>query len=273
MGIVNLTPDSFSDGGEREHPAAVWEHIAPWIDHGIPWIDLGAESTRPQARPVDPATEWQRLEPTLELLATKNLGCSALSIDSRYPSTQLRALDCPGVQMINCVAGSDHIHNPEHLSALLAKRPDLHYVAMHMHGEPATMQVQPLEPEAALNQVSQFFAKAHATLRQLGVATERIWLDPGIGFGKNRAACQQLLVAAPNFYRQYQLCYGLSRKSFLVRERTAFSRDELDALSRAVTWQLIRSLEGQDVKASKGAAAPQGRALMIRTHVPLALAL
>lgn len=259
MGIVNLTPDSFSDGGERKHPAAVWDHIAPWIDHGIPWIDLGAESTRPGASPVDPATEWQRLEPTLELLSTKNLGRSALSIDSRHPSTQLRALDYPGVQMINCVAGPDHIHNPAHLNALLHKRPGLHYVAMHIHGEPATMQAQPLGPEAALAHVTDFFSKAYTALKEVGFASSRIWLDPGIGFGKTRTACQALLTAAPSFASQYQLCYGLSRKSFLVRDRSVFSRQELDALSLAAARQL-----------SRATSAARSR-LMIRTHVPLTL--
>lgn len=255
MGIVNLTPDSFSDGGQLSSPDQVWKHIQPWIDAGIHWIDLGAESTRPGAHPVTQAQEWQRLEPLLEFLHHKNIQ-TAISIDSRHPSTQLQALDIHAVQMINCVDGSQSM-NQNHLRALRAKRPSLHYMAMHMHGEPTTMQHHPLNAITSISVVTKFFKQATQSLKESGFDHQHIWLDPGIGFGKTRQACWQLIKMADQFRHHYPLCYGISRKSFLVHQRQNWTTQELDELSFAVTKQLTSTDSSSQ------------NPLIIRTHHPL----
>ena len=259
MGIVNTTPDSFSDGGEFIHPQSVWHHIAPWINHNIPWIDLGAESTRPRATPLTPQQEWQRLEPILDFLSSKDLRTSLLSVDSRHPATQLRALEYPAVHMINCVDGQQCIHNRTQVAQLRTSRRKLHYVAMHMHGWPDTMQDNPLDAPATITKVDQFFKLAYQSLQELGYHEDTIWLDPGIGFGKTREACWQLIKSATDFRVNYQLCYGMSRKSFLVNRHHTFRRTELDLLSHELTRQLITS------------SPPAAKPLMIRTHDPMGL--
>lgn len=258
MGIVNLTPDSFSDGGRLGSPEDVWSLVAPWVEAGVRWLDLGAESTRPGATAVSASHEWRRLAPTLEYLSARDLGDARISIDSRHPTTQIQAADYPMVAMINCVDGVGHIQKISHLRDLLAKKSDLHYVAMHMHGTPITMQQAPLG-ERCLPEVTDFFRKAHKALRDVGFREDRIWLDPGIGFGKTKEACWQLIGHAPQFGHHYPLCYGFSRKSFLVKDRSAYKESELDALTLSVAKKLLAS----------HAALPHP--LMIRTHNPLVL--
>ena len=258
MAIANLTPNSFSDGGRLASPEDVWSLVAPWVEAGVRWLDLGAESARPGATPVAASDEWERLAPTLEYLSTRDLGSARISIDSRHPTTQSRAVDYPMVAMINCVDGVGHIQKTSHLRDLLAKNSDLHYVAMHMHGTPSTMQQDPLG-EQCLPEVSSFFNRAHKVLRDVGFSEDHIWLDPGIGFGKTKEACWQLVGYASQFGHHYPLCYGFSRKSFLVKDRSAYKESELDALTLSVAKKLLVS----------HASLPHP--LMIRTHNPLAL--
>ncbi|MCY4380774.1 MAG: dihydropteroate synthase [Proteobacteria bacterium] len=260
MGIVNLTPDSFSDGGQyyaNNHHSfeVIWSHIEPWLNHQIPWLDLGAESTRPGATPVDPETEWQRLVPVLDELGKRDIGVSQISIDSRHPTTQLKSLDYPQVNMINCVAGPKQITNLEHLKHLKHLRPSLHYMAMHLEGEPATMQQQPLDESRCVSSVSGFFRDAYQVLEQLGFDHNHIWLDPGIGFGKTSKACWLLLDYADQWLKDYQLCYGFSRKSFLRDGQQHMSIAKLDQIGKKLAQELLAA----------------NKPLIIRTHDPLPL--
>ncbi|MCY4444108.1 MAG: dihydropteroate synthase [Proteobacteria bacterium] len=252
MGIINLTPDSFSDGGCFDGTRSadlLWQQVREWIQQGVKWIDLGAESTRPQSRPISDHVEWQRLSWALDVLASKDLGQAAISIDSYHHATQLKALSYPQVQMINCIYGATDI---DHLKALKKACPGLSYVAMHMHGScPATMQQQPLGEEEVLAAVCERLKGYHELLIGAGYKPESIYLDCGIGFGKTVKANLKLIEAAPLLADSMPLAYGLSRKSFLGSLLAIDAPCERDSASKILEIFLIRS----GVK-------------LIRTHAP-----
>jgi dihydropteroate synthase len=228
MGIVNVTPDSFSDGGLAFDPGAAEARADRlWAD-GADWLDVGAESTRPGAAPVDEGEEWRRLEPVLKRLAGKSRG-PRVSVDTRKPAVMRRAADL-GVGMINDVSG---LADPATLTAL-ARYPGLAYAAMHMHGTPETMQKTPLPAARARATVERFFADATAALAGAGFPPERIWLDPGIGFGKTDAANVQLIAAVGELARGRQLLVGVSRKSLLGRVLGIQEPDARDAPTKTL---------------------------------------
>ncbi len=222
MGIVNLTPDSFSDGGLHAAPAAALAHARRLLDEGADMLDLGAESTRPGAAPVGDEEEWRRLEPVLrELVAWK----VPLSVDTYHPRTMRAALEL-GVDVVNDVCA---LRRPGALEAV-ASSPVAGACLMHMQGEPSTMQQAPHYEDVAA-EVLEFLRQRVQALRQAGVALERLCVDPGFGFGKTREHNLQL---ARRLARLRGLgcavLVGVSRKSMLAatsgqapRERVAAS--------------------------------------------------
>lgn len=226
MGVLNLTPDSFSDGGAFASPTAALARALALADEGCDIIDIGAESSRPGASSVDIETEWQRLEPTLALLAKSRL-TKPLSIDTQKPEIIQRALDY-GIRFVNHVGGSADDYT---LKKLLAIQGSV-YCAMHMHGTPATMQEHPLQGRAGLEAVRRFANVTTSRLSALGFAPEQIMIDPGIGFGKDDAGNLALMAAIPELAHRYRLLVGVSRKGFIGRALGIANPSDRDAPSK-----------------------------------------
>lgn len=175
MGIVNCTPDSFSDGGQCASSQQALSHAEKLLSEGADILDIGAESSRPGAQPVDSDQEWQRLEPVLQELLTWGV---PISVDTYKSETMRRALDM-GVDIINDIWG---FRQPGALDVVTA-HPDCGLCIMHMHGEPSTMQIRPIETDA-VKTVLEFLASRVDEMRARSVDDARLLLDPGIGFGK-----------------------------------------------------------------------------------------
>lgn len=173
MGIVNATPDSFSDGGRD--PAASLRHCETLVGQGADILDIGGESTRPGSDPVPVDEEWRRIEPVLR--HALSLGV-AVSVDTCKPEVMRRALDL-GVDIVNDVAA---LRAPGAVDAVAA-HPSCGLCLMHMMGEPRTMQLAPHHDDVVAEVVAHLAGRV-AELEARGVARERIVLDPGIGFGK-----------------------------------------------------------------------------------------
>jgi len=211
MGVINVTPDSFSDGGLFLDPGAAAEQAHRLVADGADVLDIGAESSRPGAPAVDAAEEWRRLAPVLSRLVEEQPGVQ-VSVDTCKPELMLRAADA-GAAIINDITGGA----PGEVLARLARYPDLQYIAMHMHGTPKTMQNNPLIGGVAIAAVDEFFAHAHARLAAAGFAANRIWLDPGLGFGKTDRGNIQLMRHLPTWASRYRIAAGVSRKSLIGR--------------------------------------------------------
>lgn len=185
MGIVNLTPDSFSDGAAHADARGALARCEALLREGADLLDLGAESSRPGARPVPLQDELDRLLPVLE--GALGLGCP-VSVDTTKPEVMRRALGM-GADIVNDIRA---LREPGALDAVLA-HPDGGVCLMHMRGAPASMQDDPLDAATAVAQVAEFLAERIAAVRGAGVAAQRIVIDPGIGFGKGVAANLALL--------------------------------------------------------------------------------
>ncbi len=206
MGIVNVTPDSFSDGGRWATAEPALAHARQLLDEGADILDIGAESSRPGARPLSDEEEWQRLESVLQELVRWQV---PVSVDTYRATTMRRALD-QGVDIINDIWG---LRQPGALASVQASRCGL--CVMHMHGEPQTMQREPMAGDA-VEQVLEFLRERVAALQSAGIADARICLDPGIGFGKTVAQNFALLREQPQLMALgYPLLAAWSRKSSL----------------------------------------------------------
>jgi dihydropteroate synthase len=206
MGIVNVTPDSFSDGGRYLDPARATDHARQLITDGADILDIGGESSRPGAEPVSEDDELRRLMPLVEGLADLPV---PLSIDTVKPGVMRRAL-AAGAAIINDISA---LATLEAMEAVADS--DAAVVLMHMQGEPRTMQQAPRYTDV-VGEVKAFLAGRIAAARSHGVALDRIVIDPGFGFGKllehNIALLRQLASFAE---LECPLLVGMSRKSML----------------------------------------------------------
>lgn len=210
LGVLNLTPDSFSDGGRYVDLERAVDHAVQMREEGADLIDLGAESTRPGAQNVAANVEWARLDPVLNALA--KCGITQLSIDTYKPEVMLRAAKS-GISFINCVDGI-----PDRSTLFqLAEFSDLRFCAMHCTGGIRNAHRVDLQKTEVKPVLSNFFVDAHQTLKDCGFDDQRIWLDPGFGFGKTDAALIELLRCLPAWAQQHQLLVGVSRKSWIGR--------------------------------------------------------
>lgn len=197
MGILNVTPDSFSDGGHYSDARSAVSRAYEMVSQGADIIDVGGQSTRPGHTPIPPDEEWNRIEPVLrELCGNRNL---IISVDTYYPEVALRAMEC-GVQIINDVTG---FKDP-----LMRK-----YAAIHRVGC-VIMHNIPLDEEADVcSALVDFFKSRTEECLHDGIEWERICLDPGVGFGKSY---EQNLAIAKNFgslcYENYPMLAAASRK-------------------------------------------------------------
>jgi dihydropteroate synthase len=220
MGIVNVTPDSFSDGGAFASTEAAVRHGLSLLDAGADLLDIGGESTRPGAQPVALEEEWRRVGPVLAGLRAHRPQ-AVLAVDTMKPQLAARAA-AAGAAIWNDVLA---LQAPG--AAACAAQHGLGVVLMHMQGEPRTMQQQPQYADAAA-EVGAFLAARKAAALAAGVPADRIWLDPGIGFGKTVEHNLALLRAAPQLAEALAapLCVGVSRKSFIAKLEQAAGRAE-----------------------------------------------
>ncbi|NBR87073.1 MAG: dihydropteroate synthase [Verrucomicrobia bacterium] len=208
MGVLNVTPDSFSDGGKFFSVEAAVERAGQMIREGADLLDVGGESTRPGATPVAADEEIRRVVPVIRQLAA--LVPTPLSVDTQKPEVARAAL-LAGASIVNDIAAN----RPDAAMWRVVAEFRAGYVAMHMQGTPQTMQQSPAYTDV-VREVDAFFAERLARLEQSGVRLEQVVLDPGIGFGKTQEHNLQLLGALARFTRHDRpLVLGVSRKSFL----------------------------------------------------------
>jgi len=206
MGILNVTPDSFSDGGEYEDPSRAVERAMTMVHEGADIVDIGGESTRPGAPEVSQQEEMERVIPVLERLVSA--GCSALSVDTRKVEVARVAVEC-GASIINDVEAS----RSDLAMWQLVAESGVGYVAMHMQGQPRTMQHAPNYSEV-VSEVYAFFTERLDAMHHLGIKKQQVVLDVGIGFGKDLSHNLELLRSIECFGKlERPIMLGVSRKS------------------------------------------------------------
>jgi len=208
MGIVNVTPDSFSDGGKFFAPQKAIEHALQIVEEGADWIDVGGESSRPGAKPISLAEELRRVIPVIE--GIRKHSSVSISIDTTKSAVAHQALSL-GANMVNDISAGRA--DPETFSLIARFQCEL--CLMHMQGTPEKMQTNPLYSDVVQEVLAFLKERGEAAIRQ-GIAKEKIWLDPGIGFGKrvedNLCLLQKLsTIKLLNF----KVILGTSRKSFI----------------------------------------------------------
>jgi dihydropteroate synthase len=208
MGIVNVTPDSFSDGSQFVSTEAAVAHGLQLVEQGADLLDIGGESSRPGAVPVPLEEEQRRVVPVVERLAAKTT--VPLSVDT-YKAEVARA----------CLAGGAHIVNDITAMTGDSRMPELvrsgkaGVILMHMQGSPATMQLNP-QYQDVVGEIIEYLRSRLQTATELGIAAEQIVLDPGIGFGKQGVHNLELLARLEEFQRLGRpVCLGVSRKGIL----------------------------------------------------------
>jgi dihydropteroate synthase len=205
MGIVNVTPDSFSDGGRLDSSERAIEHALRLREEGADILDIGGESTRPGASPVDEQREMARVLPVLEALRDQGI---ALSVDTMKPVV-MRAAIAAGADMINDVRA---LESPGALDVVAAS--DCGVCLMHMRGEPRTMQSEPVYDDVVVEVAAYLRARRDAAIAA-GIAAERLLIDPGFGFGKTLSHNIGLFRALPWMSRLAPVLIGVSRKSMI----------------------------------------------------------
>jgi len=252
MGVVNVTPDSFSDGGEFLDPGRAIEHARALLAAGADIIDIGGESTRPRATPVSPQEEIRRVEPVIRNLAQTG---ALVSIDTRH-ATVMRAALAAGARIINDVSALTG--DPESLA--VAARSGAAVVLMHMAGDPRTMQQAPRYEDVTLD-VFDFLEKRVADCVAAAVPRANIAVDPGIGFGKTDRHNRALLARIAMFHGTgCGLVLGASRKSFIGRLAGGAAKERLGGSLAAALWAASRGaqiLRVHDVAETRQALAIQ----------------
>ena len=249
MGVVNITPDSFSDGGMFADTARAVAHAQRLIGEGADILDLGGESTRPGAAPVSLEEERRRVLPVLEAVAS---GGVPVAVDTRKPELMREAI-AAGAAMINDVTA---LSGPGALAAVA--RAPVAVCLMHMQGDPATMQANP-DYRDVVREVRDFLAQRVAVAEAAGIARNRIVVDPGFGFGKTVEHNLALLRSLREFASLGgALLAGLSRKAMLGR---LTGREPLERVHASVAAALLAIQNGahivrvHDVAATRDALA------------------
>jgi dihydropteroate synthase len=208
MGVVNVTPDSFSDGGQFLDPARAVEHALTLVEQGAEILDIGGESTRPGAEPVSEAEELRRVIPVIRELANRIK--VPLSADTMKPAVARAALQA-GASIVNDIAAN---RSDDAMWRVVAEF-NAGYVAMHMKGMPQTMQDNPVYADV-VSEVENFFRDRLHRLNDCGIKAEQVVLDVGIGFGKTLEHNLQLLGSLETLKTESRpVLVGVSRKSFI----------------------------------------------------------
>ncbi len=236
MGVINTTPDSFSDGGQFMNTRDAVNHAKRLIDEGADILDIGGESTRPGASAVPVADEIQRTIPVIESI--RNFSDITISIDTSKPEVMLAAA-AAGVDLINDVWA---LRRDGALEA--AVKTGLPVCLMHMQGDPLTMQDQP-EYRNVVLEVRHFLQERIDAAQAAGIPSQKLLIDPGFGFGKSLQQNLQLLNALPDFKSMgLPLLVGLSRKSMigLILDKPVEQR-----LYGSISAAVIASMLGADI--------------------------
>lgn len=236
MGVVNVTPDSFSDGGRHAGVEAAVAHALRLVDQGADILDIGGESTRPGADAVPAGEEIARVVPVIEAIAARTR--IPLSIDTMKPRVA-RAAMAAGASMWNDVTALGHAPDSPAVAAELGCT----VVLMHMQGQPRTMQHAPRYDDVVEEVAAHLAARAEAALAA-GVARERIWLDPGLGFGKTAGHNLELLRRLDRLTELgFPVLVGASRKR-TIQALDPTAVDPLDRLGGSLALHLFAAGRG-----------------------------
>lgn len=251
MGIVNVTPDSFSDGGRYLDPELAIEHALELERAGADLLDIGGESTRPGAEAVDPAEEQRRVLPVIRGLTRRMR--APVSIDTQKAVVAAAALDA-GACIVNDVSAGNA--DPALWGVVAARQAG--YVCMHMQGTPRDMQHDPHYADV-VGEVRAFLEERLDRLAAVGVAREQVALDVGLGFGKTLEHNLALLAHVESFRRlERPLLLGASRKSFIGKLLGVGIEERLPGSLACATWAVqagVQILRVHDVAATRQAVA------------------
>ena len=237
MGILNITPDSFSDGGKFNKKKIAYLHAVNLIKNGSSIIDIGGESTRPGAKEVESNIEWKRISQTLNHLKKKNY---LISIDTRKSEIMEKGIKY-GVKIINDVSAFNHDCN----SIKILKKYKIPFVLHHMKQNPETMQKNPKYNNVLLD-IYDFFEKKIKLLRKNGILHNNIFLDPGIGFGKNLKHNITLISNISIFHSLgFPILIGTSRKKFI--KDISKVNDSKERLGGTISSTLFCMMQGVQV--------------------------
>lgn len=240
MGIINLTPDSFSDGGSLPTPALALQHATKLVQDGATILDIGGESTRPGAAPISPEQEQARVLPSIRAIRNHFPPASGvlLSLDTRHPATAQAGLEL-GIDIINDISG---LADPTMVQ--LAVQHACGVVIMHKLGDPKTMQIDPFYDDVCQT-VRAFFAERFRTLTHAGISPLALCFDPGIGFGKTTAHNLALITQLASLrVHDRPLLMALSRKRFLA---TIFSQQEARSPLPTAAFSVLSHLNGANI--------------------------
>lgn len=233
MGVLNVTPDSFSDGGEFVQTDIAVNHALEMVEQGADVIDVGGESTRPGAASVSEEEELRRVIPVVSRLAAQSI---RVSIDTSKPAVARAALEA-GAETVNDVTG---LSDPAMLDLCVAERCSV--CIMHMQGEPRTMQSAPVYCDV-VQEVLSFLLDRASQAEALGLPKERIWIDPGIGFGKTVDHNLRLLNHLAVFVESgHPVLIGVSRKSFIGK--IAGAENPKDRVGGSIAAQVLAQAVG-----------------------------
>lgn len=247
VGILNITPDSFSDGGDYLSPEAAAEKSIEMVKDGAAVIDVGAESTRPGAIAISPDEEWKRLYPVIDLLRNCDLN-AWISIDTRHPENAVKAIHT-GVDWINDVSG---FTSKKMIDAVADNAVNI--VVMHNMGIPADKNKTIPNDQDPVDYICHWADNKLKELELSGIDRERIIFDPGIGFGKTPEQSYEIIKDVKAFKKlNTRIMIGHSRKSFLslVTDKEAKNRDtETAAFSSYLAANTVDYLRVHNVKAN-----------------------
>ena len=253
VGILNVTPDSFSDGGEFLDPGAAAEHAATMLDEGADILDVGGESTRPGSDPVSQEEEIQRVIPVLERILSVRPE-AVISVDTYRSGTATAALEA-GASLVNDVTA---LRGDPRIASVIQEAA-CPVILMHMQGEPKTMQKEP-HYEDVVREVRNFLAERAEYAVAAGIRPENVILDPGIGFGKNLDHNLDLLRNLDAIVDLgFPVLIGASRKSFM--EKITGVQEARDRVSGTVATTVLAYERGatffrvHDVRANREALA------------------
>ncbi|MCD9537425.1 dihydropteroate synthase [Photobacterium carnosum] len=236
MGIVNITPDSFSDGGKYHQLENALRHVESMVKAGTAIIDIGGESTRPGAADVNVETELARVIPVIEAIRQR-FDCW-ISIDTSKAQVMTEAVNA-GADLINDVRALQDIGALE-----AAAKANVPICLMHMQGQPRTMQSEPNYVDL-ITDVNQFLVERIHACEQHGIARQQLVLDPGFGFGKTMAHNYQLLAQLEQFHQfGLPLLVGMSRKSMLSK---LLNKPPVECISGSLACATIAAMKGAQI--------------------------